>query len=721
MAQRFPENGEHCRLALQAGRIGTWEWNLATCLLTSDPGYQSLFSLPPQIGPQSNKVYWAQMIPEEVAAGVEQAKTALNDGTEYQIEQRIIQRDGEVCWMLSRGRGMVGFSNRLIGVSLDITKHKRIEKTVRESEARLQSAVDLLGLGLYAWDPQTNALEWDARVKAMWGLPPDAQIDYGLWRDRVHPDDLARVEATVAACADPNGDGVYALEYRVNGVDGIERWVATHGRATFENGRAVGFLGGALDITERKQREARLHESEAQLSAILQQLPVGVVLVDQQGQFLLRGGLLGGLWDPMPSRDSRPARRWRSYDAQGQLVQPDHYPGERALRGETVLPGTDFIHTADDGRETWVRVSTAPFRSASGKIEGAVAILQDIDAEKRAEQTIRESEGRFREFAEHSSNALWILNADTRQFEYLSPAFDAIWQRPGRELRNHWAETIHTDDRERASDGVERALLGDLVVQEYRIVRSDGAVRSVRDIMFPIRDQHGRVKWLGGIAEDISVHDGLQAYVIDADSAARQKLTQVLHGAGYSVKVFASGADFIEMAHVLSIGCVVLNAQSSPPDGLELLRRLKVNGNNLPVIVIGASNGDVALAVQAMKAGAVDWLEIPYEDAALLMAVSSAMADIRRSAEQSRDAEFARARIAGMSARERQVLEGLLAGGTNKVIGRELGISPRTVELYRASVMERLGVSTLPEAVLMAAAAGVRPSPHPSRKPKSGR
>jgi FixJ family two-component response regulator len=96
--------------------------------------------------------------------------------------------------------------------------------------------------------------------------------------------------------------------------------------------------------------------------------------------------------------------------------------------------------------------------------------------------------------------------------------------------------------------------------------------------------------------------------------------------------------------------------------------------------------------------------------------VASALADIRRAAEQQRDAEFARARIAGLSARERQVLEGLLAGGTNKVIGRELELSPRTVEIYRASVMERLGVKTLPEAVLVAAAAGVQPLP---QTPKS--
>jgi FixJ family two-component response regulator len=150
------------------------------------------------------------------------------------------------------------------------------------------------------------------------------------------------------------------------------------------------------------------------------------------------------------------------------------------------------------------------------------------------------------------------------------------------------------------------------------------------------------------------------------------------------------------------------------------LRQLKANGNNLPLIVTGVSSGNVTLAIQAMKAGAVDWLEMPYQDDQLLMAVSSALADIRLSAERSRDAEFARARIAGMSVRERQVLEGLLAGGTNKVIGRALGISPRTVELHRASVMERLGVGTLPEAVLMAAAAGVRPAPRRDpRKPRS--
>jgi PAS domain S-box-containing protein len=399
---------------------------------------------------------------------------------------------------------------------------------------------------------------------------------------------------------------------RVNGWDGVERWVATRGQTTFRGGRAVGFLGVAVDITERKRTEERLRESEARLSAILQQLPIGVGLVDREGRFLLRGGLLGNLWgEVMPSRDLAQRRRWRSYDADGQLLKPEDYPGARALRGETVLPGTDFIHTADDGRETWIRVSAAPFRSDAGEVLGAVTIMQDVDVAKRAEQAIRESEERFRQFAEHSTNVLWILMIETGRLDYLSPSYEGIWSQGRGATRSYWAHTIHAEDRERATAGLERALLGELVVQEYRIVRPDGAVRNIRDTMFPIRDQHGHVKCVGGIAEDVTIHFGMQAYVIDADPASRQDVSDLLQRQGYAVKTFSSGGEFLEIESALALGCVVLDIRSSQAAGLEILRRLKANASHLPVIVIARSTGSAALAVQAMKAGAVDWLEMP--------------------------------------------------------------------------------------------------------------
>jgi PAS domain S-box-containing protein len=257
--QRIRESEEHLRLALEAGQMGTWEWDAAKGLLKADAAHQALFGLPPQDRPLPNEVYWAHMVPEEIRLGVESTLEAVKNGTDIQLEQRVVRADGEVRWMASRGRAKDGNSGCMIGVSYDITERVRAEQALRESEARLQAAVELLKLGRYAWNPQTDELHWDETIKAMWGLPADAAVDYAIWRAGVHPDDLARVEAAIRRCTDPQGDGVYDIEYRViRGTDGVERWVATRGLTHFENGRAVSFHGIALDVTDRKRIENAL-------------------------------------------------------------------------------------------------------------------------------------------------------------------------------------------------------------------------------------------------------------------------------------------------------------------------------------------------------------------------------------------------------------------------------------------------------------------------------
>jgi PAS domain S-box-containing protein len=151
---------------------------------------------------------------------------------------------------------------RVIGASKivrDITQEKHAEVRLRESEARLQAAVDLVKLGRYAWNPRTNELQWDDTLRAMWGLPAGAPADYDVWRSCVHPDDLARVEAAIQRCTDPRGDGVYDIEYRVIvKMDGVERWIATRGQTNFEKDVPVSFFGVALEITDRKRIEGRL-------------------------------------------------------------------------------------------------------------------------------------------------------------------------------------------------------------------------------------------------------------------------------------------------------------------------------------------------------------------------------------------------------------------------------------------------------------------------------
>ncbi len=331
----------------------------------------------------------------------------------------------------------------------------------------------------------------------------------------------------------------------------------------------------------------------------------------------------------------------------------------------------------------------------------------------RAEAALRDSEKRFRQFAEHSTDVLWMLDAGTMKMEYVSPAYERVWGRaPGALLdRSQWIESIHPDDRERALQATESVLQGETVLKEYRIVRPDGSMRYIHATVFPIFGEHGEVQRIAGIARDITQHDGSMVYAVDGDEASRRELGLLLQGAGYEVKMFASASAFLEVALVLLPGCVVVDLRTPEAGGLTIPRELKARRTGLPVIVSGEARGDIAVGVQAMKAGAVDFLDVPYRPEQLLEALAAAQVGIREAAERNEAVELAKARIAALPVREREVLDGLLAGGTNKMIARNLGLSPRTVEAHRARIMERLGAQSLPELVQIAVAAGLQAKP----------
>jgi RNA polymerase sigma factor (sigma-70 family) len=175
--------------------------------------------------------------------------------------------------------------------------------------------------------------------------------------------------------------------------------------------------------------------------------------------------------------------------------------------------------------------------------------------------------------------------------------------------------------------------------------------------------------------------------------------------------MFASAQSFLEVAAVLVPRCVVLDIRHPSAGELTIPKELKARRAALPVIVIGEARGDVAVGVQAMKAGAVDFLDGNYRPEQLLDALASAQATIRERTEQDQATERMKALIAALPPRERDVLDGLLAGGTNKTIARDLGLSPRTVEAHRARIMERLGAQSLPELVQIAVLSGLQAKP----------
>jgi two-component system response regulator FixJ len=194
-------------------------------------------------------------------------------------------------------------------------------------------------------------------------------------------------------------------------------------------------------------------------------------------------------------------------------------------------------------------------------------------------------------------------------------------------------------------------------------------------------------------------------HVIDDDEAMRESLSFLLDTAGLTARTYGSAVEFLTRAEALSGGCIVTDVRMPEMTGLELVKRLKALGASQPVIVI-TGHGDVPLAVEAMKAGVVDFLEKPFDDEVFLRAVRAALdADARTSHAEAEKRRF-EVMLEGLSPREQEVLRGVIAGKANKVIAFELGISPRTVEVYRANVMTKTQAGGLSELVRMALLAG---------------
>ena len=195
-------------------------------------------------------------------------------------------------------------------------------------------------------------------------------------------------------------------------------------------------------------------------------------------------------------------------------------------------------------------------------------------------------------------------------------------------------------------------------------------------------------------------------YVIDDDEAMRDSLNFLLDSSGFSVRLFETAQGFLDALPGLAFGCVVSDVRMPGLDGIELLKRMKATQSPFPIVIM-TGHGDVPLAVEAMKLGAVDFLEKPFEDDRLTTMIEAAIRKAEPAAKNEAIAQDIVARVASLSPRERQVMEGLIAGLSNKLIAREYDISPRTIEVYRANVMTKMQAGSLSELVRLAMRAGM--------------
>jgi two-component system response regulator FixJ len=199
-------------------------------------------------------------------------------------------------------------------------------------------------------------------------------------------------------------------------------------------------------------------------------------------------------------------------------------------------------------------------------------------------------------------------------------------------------------------------------------------------------------------------------HLVDDEEAIRRSVGFMLRAAGFDVIAYPSGVDFLAAAAKAAPGCLLIDIRMPEIDGLEVQRLLAERDLDFPIVVL-TGHGDIGLSVRAIKAGAIDFIEKPFEKAALMRAIEEAFALLGAAAPQESDATEALQRLAVLTPRENDVLVGLVRGQPNKITAYELGISTRTVEVHRANLMHKLDVRSLSDVLRIAFAAGVDAEP----------
>lgn len=351
-----------------------------------------------------------------------------------------------------------------------------------DNEAWLRVAIDLLGLAPFSWDIVNAKLDWDERLKRLWGLAEDAKVDCDLFLSAIHPEDRPKVQEDLARTLDPAGERTYAGEFRVIGVrDRVERWVCGRGQAFFEGGRATRFVGFVVEITERKRAEEVLLQSEAEFRALFELSGVGQVQTDAAALRFVR---VNRKFCEITGYSPEELASITASD----LTHPDDRAASDALwarvrSGELPEFSIEKRYVRKDGSPVWVHVSANLLRDANGRPWLTAGLIEDITERRKAEDAVRTSEERLRLALKAGDMGAWEWDLDTGELVWDRSLYDLIGlDHRTRPTLERFFSLLHADDRPRAGEAVASILSGDesALSREFRIVRADGVMRWLR-------------------------------------------------------------------------------------------------------------------------------------------------------------------------------------------------------------------------------------------------
>jgi PAS domain S-box-containing protein len=538
-AERALQESEHrLRVASSAARLGVFSWEVSgdTANWDNERMYE-IFGRTREQGPLSRAAFYAQALDPADRGTFDRAlSVAMQPGEHFHVVCRLRRADdGALRWAEFSGGfdfGPEGKPLRLLSVLADVTEREEAKEALRRSEQRLQLAREAARLGIHDFDVRSGSIEWDDRIRALWGMTPDEPITYEKFLDGIHPDDREQVQSAAQRALDPAGDGRYRAEYRViNRTTGVTRWVLADGQAFVAQGRPVRLIVTVQDDTDRKRAEEELIDVRDRLEVALTAGEVATWTWDIPRDRVRGDSNLAELFGvPDAERGERPLAGYL------RVIHPE----DRVRVGEIIRAAIDggapeyeaeYRVTAADGTVRWVLARGTIERDARGRALRMPGVIVDVTDRKQVEEALRESEERFRSVLENSLDAAYRRDLRSDTYDYLSPVIEQVMGVSVEQLRSMsieaLTERIHPDDRDHIAEAIERGVRTGRGRVEYRFRTPSGGYIWLADHFTVQKDPSGAPAWRGGIVRDVTkqkrIEQDLRAARVEAEAANRAK------------------------------------------------------------------------------------------------------------------------------------------------------------------------------------------------------
>ncbi|MBD2605037.1 PAS domain-containing protein [Scytonema hofmannii FACHB-248] len=330
--------------------------------------------------------WWQQLVhPDDLQRVDDEFKASLAHSDRYKIEYRVRHKDGHYVWLQDRGfveRDADNCVFRIVGIGIDISDRKKTEADLQQSEERIRLATTAANLGMWFWDLTTNELIWTSKCKELFGFPPDTTITYELFRDRLHPEDRDRTDEAVSCAVAQKLD--YDIEYRAVWTDGSVHWLAAKGRGFYDaDGEPVRMMGTAQDISDRKQAEETLRQSEERYRLLADTIPEMVWTTDAEGLVTY----VNQRWQEYTGLSLEEIARY----GRKKVLHPDDVEISTQLWTEALQNGTPYeiehrYLRAADGTYRWHLVRGLPIKDHQGRVVKWFGTCTDIHQQKQIDE-----------------------------------------------------------------------------------------------------------------------------------------------------------------------------------------------------------------------------------------------------------------------------------------------------------------------------------------------